>query len=62
MATGSCGKRKRVVLLLENKLAFVDRLEKGETKTKLAEEFSVAKSTLTGLKKDESKIRKYVCQ
>ena len=62
MATGSCRKRKRVVLSLENKLAILDRLEKGETKTKLAKEFSVANSTLTGLKKNESKIREYLCQ
>ena len=46
-------KHKRVVLSLENKLT---RLAQGEMMTNLAKEYSVGYSTLTDLKKNESKI------
>ena len=53
-------KRKRVVLSLGNKLTILDRLAQGEMMTKLAKEYNVGNSTLTDLKKNESKIREFV--
>ena len=53
-------KRKRVVLTLENKLCVLDRLAKGEKASKVASEFGIGNSTVTDLKKNESKILSFV--
>ena len=53
-------KRKRVVLSLENKLCILDRLAKGERATSIASEFGIGNSTVTYLKKNESRIRTFV--
>ena len=53
-------KRKRVVLSLENKLCILDRLAKGEKATSIASEFGIGNSTVTDLKKNESRIRAFV--
>ena len=50
-------KRKRVVLSLENKLSILNRLAKGEKGTKVASEFGIGNSTVTDLKKKESRIQ-----
>ena len=55
MAASACKKHKRV-LSLENKLSMLDRLAKGEKATKVASEFGIGKSTVTDLKKNESRI------
>lgn len=54
------GKRKRVVLSLENKICILDRLARGERATKLATEFGIGNATVTDLKKNEAKIRAFV--
>ena len=59
-AMAACRKRKRVVLTLENKLSILDRLAKGEKASKIASEFGIGNSTVTDLKKNESKIRSFV--
>ena len=56
MATSICRKRKRVVLLLENKLCILDRLAKGEKATNVASEFGIGNSTVIDLNKNESRI------
>ena len=53
-------KRKRVVLSLENKLSILNRLAKGEKGTKVTSEFGIGNSTVTDLKKNESRIRSLV--
>lgn len=60
MAALTCRKRKRVVLSLENKLRILDRLAKGEKAMKIASEFGMGNSTVTDLKKNESRIRSFV--
>ena len=54
------GKRKRVVLSLENKIVILDRLAKGERATKLATEFGIGNATIIDLKKNEDKIRSFM--
>ena len=60
MAASTCRKHKLVVLSLENKLSVLDRLAKGEKATKVASEFGIGNSTVTDLKKKESRIRLFV--
>ena len=64
MASSSCSascsrKRKRTVVSLETKLAILDRLKKGEIQAQLASEYSVGKSTVSDIKKNEEKIRNF---
>ena len=59
MAASACKKRKRV-LSLENKLSILDRLAKSEKATKVASEFGTGTSTVTDLKKNESRFRWFV--
>ena len=54
------GKRKRVVLSLENKIVILDRLAKGERATKLATEFGIGNATIIDVKKNEDKIRSFI--
>ncbi|XP_070571291.1 tigger transposable element-derived protein 2-like [Ptychodera flava] len=58
MATSSV-KRKRHVLDLDTKLSIIDRLESGESATKLSREFGVGKSTITDIKKSKAKLRDF---
>ena len=60
MAASTCRKRKQVVLSLENKLSILNTLAKGEKATKVASEFGIGNSTVTDLKKEESRIRLFV--
>ena len=60
MAASMCRKCKRVVLSLENKLSLLNRLAIGEKVTKVASEFGTGNSTVTDLKKKESKIRSFI--
>ena len=46
--------------MLENKLSILDRLAKGEKATKVASEFGIGNSTVTDLKKKESRIQSFV--
>ena len=59
-AKSSCGKRKRVVLSLESKLAILDRLNAGATQEYLAEyladAYGIRHSTVGDIKKNEEKI------
>ena len=57
VAASTCSKCKRVVLSLENRLSILNRLAKGEKATKVASEFGIGNSTVTDLKKNESRIR-----
>jgi len=68
MATsGSCGgilpstsnNRKRVVLIIEKKLAILDCLKKGSTQEKVSREFGVGRSTIGDNQKSESKLRSF---
>ena len=56
MAASTCRKRKLVVLSLENKQSILDRIAKGEKVTEVASEFGIGNSTVTDLKKNESRI------
>jgi len=46
-------KRKRFVLTLPKKIELVQRMEKGESRSKLMAEFGVSSSTLYDLKKQK---------
>ena len=60
-ASGSSGgKRKRVVLTLKDKLAIVTRLENGESRQKLMQEYNIGSSTLYDLKASKEKLQRYV--
>ena len=52
-------KRKRVVLSLNQKMEIIARLNKGESGQKLANEFGVGKSTITGIKNNSDSISRY---
>uniref|UniRef100_H3AB53 HTH CENPB-type domain-containing protein n=1 Tax=Latimeria chalumnae TaxID=7897 RepID=H3AB53_LATCH len=52
-------KRKRTVLPLEKKVVIVNRLENGESVTKLAKEYGLGQSTVSDLKRNSGKILKY---
>ena len=60
MAASMCRKCEQVVLSLENKLSLLDRLAIGEKVTKVASEFGIGNSTVTDLKKKESRIRSFI--
>ena len=60
MAASMRRKRKRVVPSLENKSSILNRLAKGKKGTKVASEFGIGNSTVTDLKKNESRIRSLV--
>ncbi|KAJ8033528.1 Tigger transposable element-derived protein 2 [Holothuria leucospilota] len=49
--TRTPGKRKRVVLTIDEKLAILKRLIDGESATRLAEDMGVGKSTISDIKK-----------
>ncbi|XP_015276635.1 PREDICTED: jerky protein homolog-like isoform X1 [Gekko japonicus] len=53
-------KRKRTVLTFQSKIEIVERLEKGETATVLAEEFGIGKSTISQLKKNKDNLLHFV--
>jgi len=53
-------KRKRFVLTLPKKLELVQRMEKGESRSKLMAEFGVSSSTLYDLKKQKDKLLSFV--
>lgn len=52
-------KRKRVLLTMNEKLQIVNRLEAGETITKLAKEFGIGVSTVGDMKRNAEKIKKF---
>ena len=52
-------KRKRVVLIIDSKLAILDRLKEGVIHAKLADEYGIGTSTVGDIKKDEAKIRSF---
>ncbi|XP_070550400.1 jerky protein homolog-like [Ptychodera flava] len=58
MATSSV-KRKRNMLDLDTKLSIIDRLERGESATKLSREFGVGKSTITDIKNSKAKLHDF---
>lgn len=53
-------KRKRFVLTLPKKIELVQRLEKGESRSKLMAEYGVSSSTLYDLKKQKDKLLAFV--
>ena len=53
-------KRKMFVLTLPKNLELVHRMEKGESRAKLMEEFGVSSSTLYDLKKQKAKLEAFV--
>ena len=57
-SSSSC-KRRRVVLTLEQKLAILDRLKKGESQEKLASEYGARRSMISDIKKSEEKLKSY---
>ncbi|XP_064412796.1 jerky protein homolog-like [Latimeria chalumnae] len=57
--SASGAKRKRTVLPLEKKVVIVNRLENGESVTKLAKEYGLGQSTVSDLKRNSGKILKY---
>lgn len=54
------GKRKRVVLDLSKKMEIIKRLKKGESATKIAPIYGIARTTVNDIKKDADKIEKHV--
>ena len=48
-SSSSASKRKHVVLLLESKIAILDRLKAGATQAQLAEEYGIGSSTVQRL-------------
>ena len=59
LSKSCCGKRKRVVLLLESKIAVLDCLKAGVMQEKLADEYRIGRSTVGDIKKNEDKIRSF---
>ena len=55
-------KRKRVVLDLDAKLSIINRLDRGETAGKLANEYGVGKSTITDIKKSKGKLQDFAAK
>ncbi|XP_069780147.1 jerky protein homolog [Narcine bancroftii] len=53
------GRRKRVVLTLKQKMEICKRLEKGERRTVLMEEFNVGSSTIYEIKAQSQKIKQF---
>ena len=54
--------RKRVVLSLKDKCALLDKLEKGVPVSELAEQYGVAKQTISDIKRNKANIRAYASQ
>lgn len=54
------GKRKRLVLGLDQKLEIIKRLRKGETATSLAQIYGVGRTTVNDIKRDAEKIEQHV--
>ena len=52
-------KRKRVVLSIESKMTVLDSVAKGVGFSELTEKFGIGKSTITTLKKNETKMREF---
>ena len=52
-------KRKRVVLLIDSKIAVLDRLKGGASHKRLADDFGIGTSTIGDIKRDEAKIRAF---
>ncbi|XP_063153653.1 general transcription factor II-I isoform X15 [Candoia aspera] len=52
-------KRKRIVLTLKQKMEICRRLEKGESRAVLMEEFNVGSSTIYGIKAQSQKIKEF---
>ena len=48
-------KRKRVILSMETKLAILKKIDQEVPLTRLADQYGVGRSTITDLKKNESK-------
>ena len=55
-------KRKRTVLTLKDRCALLDKLEKGVPVIKLAEEYGIAKQTISDIKRNKDNIRAYASQ
>ncbi|KAL3288043.1 hypothetical protein HHI36_002495 [Cryptolaemus montrouzieri] len=53
-------KLKRVVLSMKDKYEINERLEKGESATKLSNEYQVGKSTITDIKKQKMSINNFI--
>ena len=51
---------KRKAWSVYEKLGVVDRVKKGETRTKICKELSLSESTMRGWLKDETKLRDFV--
>jgi len=58
-SSSSSRKRERVVLTLEQKLAILDCLKKGESQEKLASDNGAGRSTISYIKKNEEKLKSY---
>ena len=57
MATGSATrKRERVVLSIEDKTKVIDMFDHGSYSTVIAAKYGIAKSTVSGIKKNKAKI------
>lgn len=54
------GKRKRLVLGLDQKLEIIKRLRKGESATSLAQIYGVGRTTVNDIKRDAEKIEQHV--
>lgn len=52
-------KRKKVVLTVAQKIEILNALEGGASAVSLAIKFDIGKSTITGIKRDELKIREF---
>lgn len=56
LVTGTSGKRNKVVLNIDKKLAILERMSNCESATRLREEMGVEKSTISDFKKAGPKL------
>ena len=60
VAMSYLGKRKHVVLSLDEKIAILDKLRTEQTRSSIAKEYNVGCATVTSPKNNEKKLRSFV--
>ena len=62
LAMATCGKRKRKVLSIEQKLDICRRLRSGASITALSKEMDIGKSTICDIKRSEEKLTSFAAK
>lgn len=60
--TSGTVKRKHVTLSVQQKLEIIDRIEKGENRNKIMEEYKIGSSTIYDIKKNKDKLKQFSSQ